>query len=39
MCTVLLACVMAAPQGPSTEPIPILKQEQEVNFDGTYKWR
>lgn len=30
---------MTAPQGgPSTEPIPILKQEQEVNFDGSYKW-
>lgn len=23
---------------PTTEPIPILRQEQEVNFDGTYKW-
>lgn len=34
-----LAVAFAAPQGPSTEPIPILRQEQEVNFDGTYKWR
>lgn len=35
-----LAIAAAAPQqGPSTEPIPILRQEQEVNFDGTYKWR
>lgn len=23
---------------PTTEPIPILRQEQEVNYDGTYKW-
>lgn len=22
----------------STEPIPIISQEQEVNFDGSYKW-
>lgn len=22
----------------TTEPIPILRQEQEVNYDGTYKW-
>lgn len=30
----------AAPQAPqaSTEPIPILRQEQEVNFDGSYKY-
>lgn len=39
----LFGCSMAAPQlgaasGPTTEPIPILKQEQEVNFDGSYKW-
>ncbi|XP_073980097.1 endocuticle structural glycoprotein ABD-4-like [Rhodnius prolixus] len=34
-----LGYVWAAPQqGPSTEPIPILKYENEVNFDGTYKW-
>lgn len=32
-------CSFAAPQvQPSTEPIPILKQEQEINFDGSYKW-
>lgn len=30
---------LAAPQiSASTEPIPILQQEQEVNFDGSYKW-
>lgn len=30
---------MAAPQqGVVTEPIPILRQEQEVNFDGSYKY-
>lgn len=23
---------------PSTEPIPIISQEQEVNFDGSYKY-
>lgn len=38
----LFACALAAPQsqrsGVSTEPIPILEQEQEVNFDGSYKW-
>ncbi|GLV39286.1 Cuticular protein 49Aa [Carabus blaptoides fortunei] len=34
----LIACALAAPQGHSTEPIPILRQEQEVNFDGSYKW-
>lgn len=38
----LLGCVLAAPQQqqqqPTTEPIPIIKQEQEVNFDGSYKW-
>ncbi|CAH0558098.1 unnamed protein product [Brassicogethes aeneus] len=27
-----------APQGSVTEPIPILRQEQEVNFDGSYKY-
>lgn len=32
-------CSFAAPQvQTSTEPIPILKQEQEINFDGSYKW-
>lgn len=39
----LLACALAAPQlsssGVTTEPIPILEQEQEVNFDGSYKWQ
>lgn len=25
-------------QQPTTEPIPIISQEQEINFDGTYKW-
>lgn len=44
--TLLFGYALAAPQGesqdqqlqPSTEPIPILKQEQEINFDGTYNW-
>ncbi len=33
-------CSFAAPQvnQPTTEPIPILRQEQEINFDGSYKW-
>ncbi|XP_014247075.1 endocuticle structural glycoprotein ABD-4-like [Cimex lectularius] len=38
---VLLSCLAlaySAPQGPSTEPIPILKYENNVNFDGTYNW-
>jgi hypothetical protein len=34
----LVAASVAAPQGPATEPIPILRQEQEVNFDGSYKY-
>ncbi|CAD7076733.1 unnamed protein product [Hermetia illucens] len=34
----LVGIVSAAPQGPTTEPVPIIKQEQEVNFDGSYKW-
>lgn len=39
----LCSLAVALPQGPqaiqpSTEPIPILRQEQEVNFDGTYKY-
>ncbi|KAL1138378.1 hypothetical protein AAG570_008442 [Ranatra chinensis] len=29
---------MAAPQGPVTEPIPILKYENVVNYDGSYRW-
>lgn len=35
-----MGCVLAAPQQqqPTTEPIPIIKQEQEVNYDGSYKW-
>lgn len=44
--TFLIGYAFAAPQResddqklqPTTEPIPILKQEQEINFDGTYKW-
>lgn len=44
--TLLFGYALAAPQGesqdqklqPTTEPIPILRQEQEINFDGTYKW-
>lgn len=35
----LFGCTLAAPQlSSSTEPIPILKQEQEINYDGSYKW-
>ncbi|XP_017781203.1 PREDICTED: endocuticle structural glycoprotein ABD-4-like [Nicrophorus vespilloides] len=34
----LFGAVLAAPQGPTTEPVPILKQDQEVNYDGSYKW-
>ncbi|CAO1341517.1 unnamed protein product [Diamesa tonsa] len=37
----LFGCALAAPQvqqGPTTEPIPIISQEQEINYDGTYKW-
>ncbi|XP_065163187.1 endocuticle structural glycoprotein SgAbd-8-like [Atheta coriaria] len=34
----LIGVTIAAPQGPTTEPVPILRQEQEVNFDGSYKW-
>ncbi|KRT86314.1 Insect cuticle protein, partial [Oryctes borbonicus] len=34
----LFAVAIAAPQQPNTEPIPILRQEQEVNPDGSYKW-
>ncbi|XP_055845757.1 uncharacterized protein LOC129911826 [Episyrphus balteatus] len=33
----MLAVVTAAPQG-SGDPIPIIRQEQEVNFDGSYKF-
>lgn len=34
----LIALAAAVPQQSATEPIPILRQEQEVNFDGSYKW-
>lgn len=35
----LIALAAAAPQQQaSTEPIPILRQEQEVNYDGSYKY-
>ena len=40
----LFGCTLAAPQGPNsgtsstTEPIPIISQEQEVNYDGSYRW-
>uniref|UniRef100_A0A182PJH7 Uncharacterized protein n=1 Tax=Anopheles epiroticus TaxID=199890 RepID=A0A182PJH7_9DIPT len=40
-CVVLLLVfggVECAPQGPVTEPIPIIRQEQEVNPDGSYSW-
>ncbi|XP_011214355.1 endocuticle structural glycoprotein ABD-4 [Bactrocera neohumeralis] len=36
--TLLLDVTLARPQGPTTEPIPIIRQEQEVNFDGSYKF-
>ncbi|CAH0699929.1 unnamed protein product [Spodoptera exigua] len=32
-----LAVALAAPQAP-TEPIPILKQESDINPDGSYQW-
>lgn len=35
---VLLCKAHARPQGPATEPIKIIRQEQEVNFDGSYKY-
>ncbi|XP_055595185.1 endocuticle structural glycoprotein SgAbd-8-like [Uranotaenia lowii] len=34
----LVLSVYSAPQGPVTEPIPIIRQEQEINPDGTYSW-
>ncbi|XP_053964185.1 cuticular protein 47Eg [Anastrepha ludens] len=34
----LLDITLARPQGPTSEPIPIIRQEQEVNFDGSYKY-
>lgn len=34
----LLNVTLARPQGPTKEPIPIIRQEQEVNFDGSYKY-
>lgn len=34
----LFAVALAAPQGQTQEPIPIVRQEQEVNFDGSYKY-
>lgn len=35
----LIALVSAAPQfDQNTTPIPIIRQEQEVNFDGSYKY-
>ena len=37
----LFGCTLAAPQvqqGPTTEPIPIISQEQEISYDGSYKW-
>uniref|UniRef100_A0A182KCU6 Uncharacterized protein n=1 Tax=Anopheles christyi TaxID=43041 RepID=A0A182KCU6_9DIPT len=40
-CVVLVLAfggVECAPQGPVTEPIPIIRQEQEVNPDGSYSW-
>ncbi|KAI5631619.1 insect cuticle protein domain-containing protein [Phthorimaea operculella] len=34
----LVAGAFAAPQGSSTEPIPILRQDSEVNGDGSYQY-
>ncbi|XP_026751100.1 endocuticle structural glycoprotein SgAbd-8-like [Galleria mellonella] len=34
----LLAVVCAAPQGPATEPIPIIRQDSQVNPDGSYQY-
>ncbi|GJQ69753.1 hypothetical protein Trydic_g22315 [Trypoxylus dichotomus] len=34
----LFSVTLAAPQQSNTEPVPILRQEQEVNVDGSYKW-
>ncbi|EAT33303.1 AAEL014420-PA [Aedes aegypti] len=34
----VLVCTYGAPQGPDVEPIPIIRQEQEVNPDGSYRW-
>lgn len=35
-----MAVAKCAPQrgSPSGDPVPIIRQEQEVNFDGSYKW-
>lgn len=33
-----LAVAQVQQQQSSTEPIPIISQTQEVNFDGTYKY-
>lgn len=35
----LVCFVYAAPQEQYQEPVPILRQDQEVNFDGSYKFR
>lgn len=39
----MLACLLvsvafAAPQGPSTEPIPIVKDDSQINADGSYQY-
>ncbi|XP_067631797.1 endocuticle structural glycoprotein ABD-4 [Eurosta solidaginis] len=34
----LLNATLARPQGPTKDPIPIIRQEQEVNFDGSYQY-
>ncbi|KXJ70778.1 hypothetical protein RP20_CCG022515 [Aedes albopictus] len=33
-----MVCAYGAPQIPDSEPIPIIRQEQEVNPDGSYRW-
>lgn len=35
---VLIAAAYAAPQGSSTEPIPIVKDESQINGDGSYQY-
>ncbi|XP_034652133.1 endocuticle structural glycoprotein ABD-4 [Drosophila subobscura] len=34
----LMSQGQARPQGPAGDQIPIIRQEQEVNFDGSYKY-
>ncbi|KAJ2946985.1 hypothetical protein O0L34_g16330 [Tuta absoluta] len=36
--SMLIAGALAAPQGSTTEPVPILRQDSEVNGDGSYQY-